>query len=104
MAGRDPPYASRYTARMNSLPLNQMLRLVFIAAALATLAGCGNKGPLVLPTPPAAPIEPATVPATPAEVPAEQPTEAPTTEPATDGTTPPVPTPVPATSDGDGNG
>lgn len=96
MAGRAPPYASRYTARMNSLPLNHMLRLVFIAVALATLAGCGNKGPLVLPTPPAAPIEPTTVPATPTEVP--------TTEPATDSTTPPAPTPVPATSDGGGNG
>ena len=76
--------------------MNRTFRLVFIAAALATLTGCGNKGPLVLPTPPAAPIEPATVPATP--------TEAPTTEPATDSTTPPAPTPVPATSDGGGNG
>jgi len=104
MAGRDPPNASRYTAGMNSLPLNHMLRLVFIAAALATLAGCGNKGPLVLPTPPAAPIEPATVPATPAEAPAEQPTEAPTTEPATDSTTPPAQPPAPAPNDGDGNG
>jgi len=80
--------------------MNHTFRLVFIAAALATLASCGNKGPLVLPTPPAAPIEPATVPATPAEVPAEQPTEAPTT----DSTTPPAQPPVPATSDGGGNG
>ena len=80
--------------------MNRTFRLVVIAAALATLTGCGNKGPLVLPTPPAAPIEPATVPATPAEAP----TEAPTTEPATDSTTPPAPTPVPATSDGGGNG
>ena len=82
--------------------MNQTFRLVFIAAALATLAGCGNKGPLVLPTPPAAPIEPATAPA---DAPAETPAEAPATEPATDtSTTPPEQTPVPATSDGDGNG
>jgi len=81
--------------------MNQTFRLVFIAAALAMLAGCGNKGPLVLPTPPAAPIEPATVPATPADAPAETPA----TEPATDtSTTPPEQTPVPASSDGDGNG
>jgi predicted small lipoprotein YifL len=79
--------------------MNQTFRLVFIAAALATLAGCGNKGPLVLPTPPAAPIEPATEPATPAT-----PAEAPTTEPAMDSSTPPAPTtPVPP-SNGDGNG
>ena len=93
MAGQDPPYASRYTARMN-----QTFRLVFIAAALATLAGCGNKGPLVLPAPSAEPVE----------VPADVPAETPAAEPATDGTTPPEqtpkPTPVPATSNGGGNG
>lgn len=79
--------------------MNRIFRFVFIAAALATLAGCGNKGPLVLPTPPAAPIEPAAEPATPSE-----PAEAATDEPAADGSTTPPATPVPATSDGDGNG
>ncbi|GAB3346994.1 LPS translocon maturation chaperone LptM [Lysobacter tyrosinilyticus] len=74
--------------------MNQTFRLVFIAAALATLAGCGNKGPLVLPTPPAEPV-----------VAPEAPAETPPAEPATDGTTtPPEQTPVPATSDGGGNG
>jgi predicted small lipoprotein YifL len=77
--------------------MNSTFRLVFIAAALATLAGCGNKGPLMLPTPPA---EPVVAPEAPAETPAGTPAE-----PATnDGTTPPEQTPVPATSDGGGNG
>ena len=84
-------------------------RLVTIAFALALLAGCGNKGPLVLPTPPA-PIDPATVPEAPTEeaVPAETPAEPPATEPVEDGTdtttTPPdVPATTPAPTDGDGH-
>ncbi|KQY54909.1 lipoprotein [Lysobacter sp. Root494] len=88
--------------------MNQTLRIAFIAASLALLAGCGNKGPLVLPTPPA-PIDPATVPETPAEA---TPAETPATEPAVEGTeTPPAETPAetpaePATppADDDGNG
>ena len=102
MAGRDPPDASRYTARMNRPSAYHMFRLVFVAALVATLAGCGNKGPLVLPAPS---VEPVTAP----EAPAEAPVETPAAEPATDGTgTPPEPTPeptpVPATSNGGGNG
>lgn len=70
--------------------MNRIYRLVVIAAALAVLAACGNKGPLVLPTPPAQ--------AEPAAAPAEAP-------PATDPGTPPAeePPPPPAT-DRDGNG
>ena len=86
-------------------------RLFTIAFALAVLAGCGNKGPLVLPTPP---IDPATVPEVPAEAAPEEaapeettPAETPAVEPAEDGSTPPpaeVPAETPATTDGDGNG
>ena len=82
-------------------------RLFTIAFALAVLAGCGNKGPLVLPTPP---IDPATVPEVPAEAAPEEaaPEETtPAVEPAEDGSTPPpaeVPAETPATTDGDGNG
>ena len=59
-------------------------RLVFVSAAFAialplTLSGCGNKGPLVLPGPPA---EPST------ELPAPAPETAPT-PPAADAVTPP---------------
>ena len=83
-------------------------RLFTIAFALAVLAGCGNKGPLVLPTPPA-PIDLATVPEVPAEAAPEEttPAETPAVEPAEDGSTPPpaeVPAETPATTDGDGNG
>jgi len=88
--------------------MNRSLRIAFIAAVLATLAGCGNKGPLMLPQKPV-PVDPATVPATPAgEVPAEAvPAE---TAPATDTeeateaeieTATPV---EPPPSDDDGNG
>lgn len=84
--------------------MNQTLRIAFIAAALATLAGCGNKGPLVLPTDPP-PIDPATVPEAPADA---APSETPAAEPTTDGTPPPAETPAdvpPATpTDDDGNG
>lgn len=91
--------------------MNPTFRYVFIAAALATLAGCGNKGPLVLPTPPAA-SEPIIPPEAPVEAaPAEAaPADTPATEPATDSSTPlpaetpAAATPVPATTDGDGNG
>lgn len=43
-------------------------RLVFVSAAFAialplTLSGCGNKGPLVLPDPPAAPATESPAPA-----------------------------------------
>jgi predicted small lipoprotein YifL len=91
--------------------MNRTVHLVFIAAALASLAGCGNKGPLVLPT---APAEPVIAPDAPAETPTTEPAaEDGTTPPATedsttpatdDSTTPPAQPPVPASSDGDGNG
>jgi diaminopimelate decarboxylase len=76
--------------------MNRISRLVVIAAALAALAACGNKGPLVLPTPPA-PAEPV---AAPAEA---QPAKA---QPATDPATPPAeePAPPPPAADRDGNG
>ncbi|HEY1140903.1 MAG TPA: lipoprotein [Lysobacter sp.] len=85
--------------------MNQTLRIALIATSLALLAGCGNKGPLVLPTPPA-PIDPATVPDTPADA---APEETPATEPAVEGTeTPPAETPTETPTetpaDDDGNG
>ncbi|MCI4568178.1 lipoprotein [Lysobacter sp. CFH 32150] len=58
-----------------------------IAALIASsllLSGCGNKGPLVLPT---APVEVPPPEATPAEA-------APAAEPTTDATAPEAPTPV----------
>ena len=88
--------------------MNQTLRIALIASTLALLAGCGNKGPLVLPTPPA-PIDPATVPETaadaapeetPATAPAVEGTEVPTTE--TPAETPVEPTTPPADDDGNG--
>ena len=90
---------SRYTAAMNATT-----RIATTALALALLAGCGNKGPLVLPTEPP-PIDPATLPDTqPEPVPADAtPTDPEAAEPATDSTTPPE-TPAPPASDGDGNG
>ena len=81
--------------------MNATTRIAITAAVLATLAACGNKGPLVLPTEP--PIDPATVPdnaapadATPTEVPVEQ---APTDEDATE-----QPVTPPAEVPADGNG
>jgi len=90
------PQRPRYTAPMNAT------RLATIAFALALLAGCGNKGPLVLPAPP---IDPATVPE---EAPADaEPSEAtpdavPTDESAVPADATPPEAPLPA--DGDGNG
>ncbi len=84
--------------------MNATTRIAITAALLATLAGCGNKGPLVLPPP----IDPATVPdAAPAptdaapnadEAPVEQP---PADEDAAE---PPVTPPAEVPADGDGNG
>ena len=94
--------------------MNSTLRIAFIAVVLASLAGCGNKGPLMLPAKPA-PIDPATVPS--ADAQAEQAAEdpAPTTgeEPVQSQPTPPVEPPpadgtpeippeTPASDDGDG--
>lgn len=92
---------TRYTPRMSQIP-----RLVVIAVALAALAACGNKGPLVLPTPPAEePVitEPATTePATTEPVePAVEPADAEASDTATPPTEPPADPPVPET---DGNG
>jgi predicted small lipoprotein YifL len=88
--------------------MNLTLRIALITVALALLGGCGNKGPLVLPTPPA-PIDPGTVPETPADAAPEEP---PATEPAVEGTevpttetpaeTPAEPTTPPADDDGNG--
>ena len=77
-------------------------------SSLALLAGCGNKGPLVLATPPPS-KDPASVPETaPEPVPADA-TQMPTADatpadaPAADSTTPPAETPA-AETDGDGHG
>jgi predicted small lipoprotein YifL len=86
--------------------MNATTRILITAAVLATLAGCGNKGPLVLPTEP--PIDPATVPdvaptdATPTETPVEQP---PVEQPPTDedAAEPPVTPPAEVPANGDGN-
>lgn len=75
-----------------------MTRIAMTALLLATLAGCGNKGPLVLPTEPA-PIDPATVPADGA---AAEP--APTTTDQEGAADEPVTPPVDVPADGDGNG
>jgi predicted small lipoprotein YifL len=87
--------------------MNTTTRIATTVLALALLAGCGNKGPLVLPEPPP-PIDPATVPATepaPAVAAVEDPAfvEPAAAEPTTDDTPPPAETPTPS-SDGDGNG
>jgi len=79
--------------------MNPTLRIALLAAVMATLAGCGNKGPLMMPPKPTAPIDPSTVPSS-ADIQAEQAAEdpAPTTgeEPA-----PPPPPPVePPPADG----
>lgn len=55
--------------------MNRLPRLLFIAAMLAALAGCGNKGPLVLPPPPELPIDPASVPESDAAVDEDAPVE-----------------------------
>ncbi|WP_284690665.1 LPS translocon maturation chaperone LptM [Agrilutibacter terrestris] len=79
--------------------MNRIPRLLVIAVALAALAGCGNKGPLMLPSPPADAVQPAesdvaeptvTEPAVTEPVPAE-PNAEPTATPVETGT------PVPAT-------
>jgi predicted small lipoprotein YifL len=82
--------------------MNRIFRIAFIAAVLATLAGCGNKGPLFLPSQPP-PVDPATAPAVPAQdEPVLDTPAAPT--PATPAPTDePAPTTVPA-PDEDGNG
>lgn len=97
--------APRYTARMN-----RTLRFACFALAAALLAACGNKGALVLPTPP--PIDPATAPA---DAPVETaPAEAASTEgapaeaapaPGSNATTPPpAVAPTAARTHGDANG
>ena len=96
------PYAPRYTEGMNAT------RLVTIALAASLLAGCGNKGPLVLPTPPAesTPVEGPTE-APPAE--ATPPETTPPAQPASDSQATPPPEvpadpPVPASGNPSGNG
>ncbi|GAB3102846.1 LPS translocon maturation chaperone LptM [Lysobacter terrae] len=77
-------------------------RLVTIAFAMALLSGCGNKGPLVLPTPPAENAVPAPESAPAEATPVEAaPTEpAPPAEPTTDSQTPPAEEPVPPPAPG----
>jgi predicted small lipoprotein YifL len=74
---RDTDEGRGYTAAMTK-------RLAFALLLLCVLAGCGNKGPLVMPDPPAQPaVSPAASPAA---------ADAPATE-----ATPVPATPVPAT-------
>jgi len=92
----------RYTRRMDKT----MLRYLIAAVLLATLAACGNKGPLVKASR-AVPVEAQATPADARSPPAGDPTEvAPPDEvpapPATDpASTPPD---VPSADDGGGNG
>ena len=91
--------------------MNPTLRIATLAALLATLAGCGNKGPLVLPARPA-PIDPATVPAAQPATDAQPATQDPAPTTGEEPTTVPPPaaepppadgTPeIPATPDGEG--
>jgi len=96
----------RYTRGMNDMPAKTMFRCFIAAALLATLAACGNKGPLVK-APRAVPVEAQATPADAQSPPAGDPTEvAPPDEvpapPATDpASTPPD---VPSADDGGGNG
>ena len=87
--------------------MNPTTRIATTALALALLAGCGNKGPLVLATPPP-PIDPASVPETaPEPVPADAtPVDPADAEPADaePATTPPAEAPATPETDGDGNG
>ena len=76
----------RYTGRMNTTFKAGTLIAALIASSLL-LSGCGNKGPLMLPT---APVEVPPPEATPAEpVPAAEPATD-----TTDATAPEAPTPV----------
>lgn len=78
-----------------------VIRATLVVALLLPLAGCGNKGPLVLPPNPP-PLEADSIPMTPpaddASVPVDSAPEEATPVPPTDETPPP-----PAASD-DGNG
>ena len=83
--------------------MKPIARSLLVAAVLVTLAGCGNKGPLVLPDAPAADV------AVPASPPATDPTpapppSAPTPPAAADpgGAVPPVAPPPPVDDGGHG--
>lgn len=79
--------------------MKNFVRLALISAVAAAAAGCGNKGPLVLPEKPA-PVE--TAPAAPAEpVPSEPTPPADATTPATPETAPEPATDAPGS---DANG
>jgi len=90
----------RYTRRMDKT----MLRYLVSAALLATLAACGNKGPLVK-APRAVPVEAQATPADAQSPPAGDPTEvAPPDEVPPPVTQPVTPPEVPPADDGGGNG
>jgi predicted small lipoprotein YifL len=91
-----------YTSRMDKT----MLRYLIAAALLATLAACGNKGPLVKASQ-AAPVDAQAAPADAQSPPAGDPTEVtPPDEVPPPPVTEPVSTPpdVPSADDGGGNG
>ena len=91
----------RYTRRMDKT----MLRYLVAAALLATLAACGNKGPLVKASQ-AVPVEAQAAPADARSPPAGDPTEVAPPEEVPPPATEPVSTPpdVPPADDGGGNG
>jgi len=97
--------SGRYTRRMNDLPAKTMFRSIIAAALLATLAACGNKGPLVKASQ-AVPVDAEAAPADAQSPPAGDPTEVTPPDEVPPPVTEPISTPpdVPPADDGGGNG
>ena len=95
----------RYTRGMNDMPAKTMFRCFIAAALLATLAACGNKGPLVKASQ-AAPVDAEAAPANAQSPPAGDPTEVTPPDEVPPPVTEPISTPpdVPPADDGGGNG
>jgi len=95
----------RYTRGMNDMPAKTMFRCFIAAALLATLAACGNKGPLVKASQ-AVPVDAEAAPADAQSPPAGDPTEVTPPDEVPPPVTEPISTPpdVPPADDGGGNG
>jgi len=95
----------RYTRGMNDMPAKTMFRCFIAAALLATLAACGNKGPLVKASQ-AVPVDAQAAPADAQSPPAGDPTEVTPPDEVPPPVTEPISTPpdVPPADDGGGNG
>jgi predicted small lipoprotein YifL len=95
----------RYTRGMNDMPATPVFRCFIAAALLASLAACGNKGPLVKASQ-AAPADAQAAPADAQSPPAGDPTEVTPPDEVPPPVTEPVSTPsdVPPADDGGGNG